>query len=153
MQHTLGPSVRLRLLLLLMGAVALPCTAQVIEDQVFGHGGPPAQPHRARCPVPTGPYEVGRTEFDWVDKSRPDPDSPSGHREIVVWLWYPASPKNGAEPAELMPGKWGELLLPYYLSKRKWSGTTLSEFEAGLKEYPISTIGTQCLSECSHSPW
>ncbi len=77
-----------------------------------------------------------------MDTSRPDPDSPSVHREIVVWLWYPASPKNGVEAAELMPGKWGELLLPNYLSKRKWSGTTLAEFQAGLKQYPISSIRT-----------
>jgi dienelactone hydrolase len=59
--------------------------------------------------APTGPYSVGRTEFDWVDTSRPDPDSPNGHRELAVWIWYPASAKHGAEPAEWMPGKWGEL--------------------------------------------
>ena len=128
--------------LLLMGAVALPCTAQVIEDRSFRTAVRACAAAQSPLPAPTGPYEVGRTEFDWVDPSRPDPDSPGGHREIVVWLWYPASPKNGAEAAELMPGKWGELLLPYYLSKRKWPGTTLAEFEAGLKKYPISTIRT-----------
>ena len=40
-----------------------------------------------------------------------------------------------------MPGKWGELLLPYYLSKKS-SGTLLSEVEAELKEHPIKTIRT-----------
>jgi hypothetical protein len=74
-----------------------------------------------------------------MDTARPDPDSPSGHREIAVWLWYPASPKNGAEVAEWIPGKWGELLLTYYLSKKS-SGTLLSEIEAELKEHPIKTI-------------
>ncbi len=129
--------------LLLMGAVALPCTAQVIEDRSFGTAVPARATRRSPLPAPTGPYAIGRKEFDWVDKSRPDHDSPSGQREIAVWLWYPASPKNSAEAAEWMPGRWGELLLPYYLSKRRSSGTTLSEVEAGLKKYPISTIRTR----------
>jgi hypothetical protein len=128
--------------LLLMGVMALPFTAQVIEDRSFGMAVPARATTQSPLPTPTGPYEVGRKELDWVDTSRPDSDSPSGHREIVVWLWYPASPKKGAEAAEWMPGKWGELLLPYYLSKRKLPGTTLSEVEAGLKKYPISTIRT-----------
>jgi dienelactone hydrolase len=124
----------------LMYAAALPSAAQVIVGRSSG----PAITARAMTPsplpAPTGSYQVGRTEFDWVDTSRPDLDSPSGHREIVVWLWYPASPKDGAEAAEWMPGKWGELLLPYFLSKRKSSGSTLAEVEAGLKEHPIRTI-------------
>lgn len=127
--------------LLLMGAMTLPCTAQVIEDRSFGRAVAARAGTQSPLPAPTGPYEVGRTEFDWVDTSRPDPDSPSGHREIVVWLWYPASPEKGAEAAEWMPGKWGQLLLPYYLSKKS-SGTLLSEVEAGLKEHPMSTIRT-----------
>ena len=128
--------------LLLMGAMALPCAAQVTEGQSFGTAVPARATRRSPLPAPTGPYEVGRKEFDWVDTSRADPDSPSGHREIAVWLWYPASPKDGAEAAEWMPGKWGELLLPYFLSKRRSSATTLAEVEARLKEHPISTIRT-----------
>ena len=128
--------------LLLMGVMALPFTAQVIENRSFGMEIPAPATPRSPLPAPTGPYEVGRREFDWVDTSRPDPDSPSGHREIVVWLWYPALPKQRTEAAEWMPGKWGELLLPHYLSKRKLSGTTLAEVEDGLKKYPVSTIRT-----------
>jgi len=118
---------------LLMGTMAWPCAAQVIEDRSFGTAIPARATSQSPLPAPTGPDEVGRMEFDWVDTSRPDPDSPSGHREIVVWLWYPASPKNGAEVAEWVPGKWGELLPPYYLSKHRSLGTTLSEVEAVLK--------------------
>ena len=125
-----------------MGAMALPCTAQVIEDRSFATAVPARATTQSPLPAPSGPYEVGRTEFDWVDTSRPDPDSAGGHREIVVWLWYPASPKKGAKPAEWMPGKWGELLLPDYLAKQRKSETTLPEVEAGLKEYPIRTIRT-----------
>ena len=44
-------------------------------------------------PAPTGPYAVGRTSFDWVDESRSDSATPHGHRELVVWLWYPRNAK------------------------------------------------------------
>jgi dienelactone hydrolase len=135
--------------LLLADAFALPCPAQVTEDRVSGTAGPARTTTQSPLPAPTGPFAVGRTEFDWVDTSRPDPESPGGHREIVVWLWYPASPKNGAEAAEWMPGKWGELLLSDYLSKRRWSGTTLSEVEAALKKYPVGTIRTHA---CPDAP-
>ncbi len=129
--------------LLLTGGLALPCMGQVTEDRSIGTAVSPRVTAQILLPAPTGPYEVGRKEFDWVDPSRPDSDGPGGHREIAVWLFYPASPKHGAEAAEWMPGKWGELLLPDYFAKRpKLAGTTLSEIEAGLKKYPIRTIRT-----------
>lgn len=44
-------------------------------------------------PKPTGPYEVGRTTFHWVDTLRVDSLSPSPYskRELIVWIWYPAT--------------------------------------------------------------
>src|SRR5262249_36182551 len=132
---------------LLMGAMGSPCTAQVVEGWALGTAIPTHATTQSPLPAPTGPYGVGRTEFDWLDSSRPDPDSPSGHREIVVWFWYPTSPKNQSEAAEWMPGKWGELLLPYYLSKQKSAGTFLSEVKAMLKEHPISTIRSHADSD------
>jgi dienelactone hydrolase len=123
--------------LLLIGAMAFPSTARAIEGRSLS-----SAITQSPLPPPTGPYGVGRTQFDWVDSSRPDPDCPSGHREIVVWLWYPASSTKQSEAAEWMPGKWGELVLPNYLSKQKTAGTFLSEVKAMLKEHPISTIRT-----------
>lgn len=60
-------------------------------------------------PAPSGPYAVGRTEFYWVDPSRPDAQNPGRHRELAVWVWYPAAPQAGAATAQWMPGKWGQL--------------------------------------------
>jgi hypothetical protein len=129
--------------LLLMGALALRCLGQVTEDRFIRTAVPARATAQSLLPAPTGPYEVGRKEFDWVDASRPDSDGPGGHREIAVWLFYPASPKHRAEADEWMPGKWGKLLLPdYFAKRRKLAGTTLSEVEAGLKKYPIRTIRT-----------
>lgn len=44
-------------------------------------------------PKPTGQYEVGRTTFHWMDSSRVDSLSPEPYskRELIVWVWYPAS--------------------------------------------------------------
>src|SRR5947208_373580 len=70
-------------------------------------------------PAPTGPYAVGRTQFDWVDPSRADTANPGGHREIVVWVWYPAAlrPAVKPKPTEWMPGKWGEFYWSDFLSR------------------------------------
>ena len=86
-------------------------------------------------PAPTGPYAVGRTSFDWMDKSRADSDNPGGHREIVVWVWYPASPKPGAAPAEWMPGKWGDFFWSDFVK-------TYPDAANGDKDYSIHTIST-----------
>jgi len=62
-------------------------------------------------PAPTGPYAVGRREYDWTDQSRDDPLAPhSGlKRELVVWAWYPALREPGAEIASYLPSKWAQL--------------------------------------------
>jgi predicted dienelactone hydrolase len=45
-----------------------------------------------KLPVPTGPFHVGRVTYFWTDPSRPEPFSatPDAHREVVVYVWYPA---------------------------------------------------------------
>ncbi len=62
-------------------------------------------------PRPTGPYGVGRVEYDWVDPMRADPFAPArtrgGKRELAVWMWYPTAPGAGAAPAPYLPPTWG----------------------------------------------
>ena len=43
-----------------------------------------------RLPKPTGPYAVGTRILHFEDASRPDPAFTSGHRELMVQVWYPA---------------------------------------------------------------
>jgi predicted dienelactone hydrolase len=61
-------------------------------------------------PKPTGPYPVGRVEYDWVDSTRIDSLSPSPKikRQLTVWIWYPAdSAKVQDRPAaEYLPKRW-----------------------------------------------
>jgi len=62
-------------------------------------------------PAPSGPYAVGRASYDWVDESRPETfaAAPGARRELMVWMWYPAAPAPGAQPAAYLPGRWGEV--------------------------------------------
>jgi len=62
-------------------------------------------------PEPTGPYAVGRMEYDWTDQARTDPLAPRAgtKRELVVWAWYPAQHVPGARPAPYLPQKWAQL--------------------------------------------
>ncbi len=62
-------------------------------------------------PAPTGPYAVGRMEYDWTDQQRSDPLAPQAgaKRELVVWAWYPAARVPGAEVAPYLPSKWAQL--------------------------------------------
>lgn len=91
-------------------------------------------------PAPTGEFSIGRTQFDWTDESRADPENKSGHREIVVWVWYPATPRSGSAPAEWMPGKWGELFWSEYVHAHPDAA------EAG-KQHPINTIRTHAYTD------
>lgn len=60
---------------------------------------------QAELPRPTGPYEVGRTIFQWVDTSRPEvlTEDPGDFREVMAWVWYPAEPGTGIK-AGYFPG-------------------------------------------------
>ncbi len=55
---------------------------------------------------PAGPYQIGRVGYEWVDTSRPDGHStdPNAHRDLMVYLWYPATQKTTAAHGEYLPG-------------------------------------------------
>src|SRR5262249_15235334 len=83
--------------------------------------------------APTGQYPIGRTSFDWIDESRTDAATPHGHRELVVWMWYPATATAGMVPAEWQPGKWGRLFWTRYVRRHPDAA------ESG-KSIPIESI-------------
>jgi dienelactone hydrolase len=59
-------------------------------------------------PMPTGPHSVGRVSYDWVDHARFDiyAGNPAARRELVLFVWYPASPQATAEFAPYLPSAW-----------------------------------------------
>ena len=55
-----------------------------------------AQGHTPRLPEPTGRYPVGTVSLWLTDTSRPDPWAAGVNaRELMVSLWYPATPSDG----------------------------------------------------------
>lgn len=56
-------------------------------------------------PAPAGPYAIGRQAFDWIDKGRLDQFSSTSekHRELMVYIWYPAQPSPQTSDAPYFP--------------------------------------------------
>jgi predicted dienelactone hydrolase len=57
-------------------------------------------------PAPTGTYSIGRQAFHLIDTSRADPFSadPAKHRELMVYIWYPARRSTRQTQGEYLPG-------------------------------------------------
>lgn len=79
-------------------------------------------------PAPTGPYGVGRAAYDWTDTARTDPlaPEPGRHRELSVWIWYPAPAGTSGPPAPYAPGDWAGILRFGILASRLDAVTTHS---------------------------
>lgn len=102
-----GQVNRLRLAALAALAAGLMSLAFLIVLPVF------------QLPRPNGPYPVGTRILHLVDDSRSDRTFPSGHRELMVQVWYPAGSTRGP-------------FAPY----RRWKETTmLSSYDAFLKTH------------------
>jgi hypothetical protein len=56
-------------------------------------------------PIPSGPHRIGRVALDWVDRARAETfaSTADAKRELLVWLWYPASTVEDARPAPYLP--------------------------------------------------
>lgn len=51
-------------------------------------------------PPATGPYQVGRTHYHWIDEARDEPNTvEKDYRELMVTIWYPADLEESAEMA------------------------------------------------------
>lgn len=57
-------------------------------------------------PEPSGPFGIGRVGYEWIDPSRPDPYSanPDAHRDLMVYLWYPAPRTEAGRTGTYLPG-------------------------------------------------
>jgi dienelactone hydrolase len=55
---------------------------------------------------PLGPYGVGRVGYHWTDSKRPDRFAADSkvHRELMVYLWYPAPRHPGDIKGSYFPG-------------------------------------------------
>jgi dienelactone hydrolase len=63
-------------------------------------------------PNPTGSFAVGRTTYVWDDAAHADPMAPppGAKRELLAWIWYPASPPPSQTPDDYLPAPWRNAL-------------------------------------------
>ena len=90
---------RLAIMLLLLGLLALGGLASCCAFQ---------RNREVVLPRPTGPYPVGRVAFDWTDTARVETlaKSSGARRELLAWVWYPATTAPDAKPADYLPENW-----------------------------------------------
>jgi predicted dienelactone hydrolase len=77
----------------------------VVLTPVFLFLHSPALGAEVELPAPTGPCAVGRIVFHWTDPTRPEPlaPRPGAHREVMVYVWYPARTGTDAPRAPYFP--------------------------------------------------
>ncbi|TCO47573.1 platelet-activating factor acetylhydrolase isoform II [Kribbella antiqua] len=89
-------------------ALAAPGFAEAVPldpDRIRTADDPNFHPVQFLLPPPTGRKALGTTALHLVDRSRPDPTMPSGKRELMISLWYPASVVGSAPYAKYMPAR------------------------------------------------
>ena len=96
LSHRTQTTHLISLLLLLVVPVAALYSA---TDATSAQGSP-----RIRLPALPGPDQVGTLALRLVDHSRLDHSFRSGHRELMVQLWYPAG-RGGGGYAPYLPGR------------------------------------------------
>src|ERR1700681_913701 len=75
-------------------------------------------------PTPTGPFAVGRTTYVWSDPAHLDPTAPQPGttRELLAWIWYPATPRQPSQTLDdYLPAPWRTAL-------ERQSGVLLTQF-------------------------
>ncbi len=57
-----------------------------------------------QLPTPNGEYQIGTVTYDWVDHARDEiyGTTPGAKREVMVQVWYPATPSADAKPEPWM---------------------------------------------------
>jgi dienelactone hydrolase len=100
-------------------------------------GDAPTGPgHTPYLPEPTGPCLAGTTSLYLKDVSRPDPWAPGVNaRELMVSLWYPATPSDGRRARYMTPAE-SELQLT-------------SRGITGVPRDALSTVRTNAVSDAT----
>ena len=119
--------------------------AQETPSQPELKSGSAPQAGIPQLPSPTGEFGVGRVGYEWTDGSRPDGHAADSkaHRDLMVYLWYPAPKMKAGEPAEYLPG-----------AKRMDADAAVvpamrEEFEGGLAAYRVRDNLITCNRECT----
>ena len=79
----------------LLSCIGIPAAASA-QTRVAG-AAPQASSDTPKLERPSGPYGIGRVGYHWTDSKRPDRIATGAqlHRELMVYLWYPAPQQHG----------------------------------------------------------
>lgn len=66
--------------------------------------------YQPALPAPTGKYAIGAIELHLVDRSRPNPWTAAGKRELMTTVWYPAVPGASGPRTTYAPAKVAPML-------------------------------------------
>jgi dienelactone hydrolase len=95
-------------------------------------------------PTPAGPFAVGRTTYAWSDAAHPDPlaPQPGTKRELLAWIWYPATPRQPSQTFDdYLPAPWRTAL-------ERQSGVLLTQFLTR----DLSRVHTHSIRDADVSP-
>jgi|HubBroStandDraft_2_1064218.scaffolds.fasta_scaffold07288_6 dienelactone hydrolase len=97
---------------------------------------PLAPGHAPYLPEPTGPGPVGATSLWLIDVSRPDPWAAGVNaRELMVSLWYPATPSDGQRARYVTPAE----------SELQLTSRGITDVPPGM----LSTVRTNAVSDAT----
>jgi len=102
-------------------------------------------------PTPGGAFSVGRTTLVWSDAAQADPmaTQPGAKRELLVWIWYPATSQQSSQTADdYLPALWRTALerrqgvlmdrfLTRDLSRVRAHATRDAELSPRERSYPV----------------
>jgi predicted dienelactone hydrolase len=96
----------------LVGAAVAMALAGTLSTATAHVGTRAVQPPKATLalPEPSGRHPVGRATVHLKDEGRPDPWVPSGDRELMVSLWYPATRPSDTPAPYMTPEESKEYL-------------------------------------------
>ncbi len=97
-------------------AVVLALNVNPPGSQAIANNTIPSLP----LPALRGPYQVGKTSYDFVDPSRQEiySTNTTDKRELMVYVWYPSSAVPGAAPAPYLE----DALVPALATQFQQSG-------------------------------
>lgn len=100
------------------------------------------QEKQSFLPQPYGNYLIGTTEWFITDSSRKDPFKKKDYRRLYIKVWYPAKPKEGAEP-ELYLANYSTDLIYEVFKVKKFSKDWIAELkENPTHSFPMADIFT-----------
>ena len=95
-------------------------------------------------PAPTGSFAVGRATYAWTDDVHSDTlaPAPGTKRELLVWIWYPAAPRQPSQTVDdYLPGSWRSAL-------ERQMGLPLTQFLTR----DLSQVRTHSIRDAAISP-